>query len=340
MTSVIRGKGKAVRLSVVVPCFNEEAVIDALIDRLKPICDANFHEEYQIILVNDGSRDRTWSLITKHADACPLIIGINLSRNYGHQIALTAGLHAATGDLIFILDADLQDPPELLPAMINKINEGYDVVYGQRAARAGETFFKRASSALFYQWLRKMSDVEVPVDTGDFRLMSRRVVDSLNAMPERYRFVRGMVSWIGHRQTSIYYERDPRHAGQSHYPIRKMLALAADAITSFSTLPLRFSSHLGMIFGVAGLLALSWVAWSFLIGEAVPGWASISALVLILGSTQLLMLGVIGEYLGRMYMESKRRPLYLIEEIYDHRSNENPVHALDNILRKKLYAGS
>ena len=303
-------------LSVVVPVFNEEAGLDALLARTIPVCEAEFGANYEIILVDDGSSDRSWSIITGHANASPHIVGAKLSRNYGHQLALTAGLKLARGDYVFVLDADLQDPPELLGRMLAKAREGYDVVYGQRVARAGETAFKRASASLFYRLISSLADVAIPRDTGDFRLMTHRVVAHFNAMPERFRFVRGMVGWLGYRQIAVEYERDPRFAGETHYPLRKMLRFAVDAITSFSIIPLRFASLLGMGFGIAGLLALSWVGISWLSGGTVHGWTSLAALILILGSMQLLMLGIFGEYLGRMYIESKQRPLYLVDEVY------------------------
>jgi dolichol-phosphate mannosyltransferase len=303
-------------LSVVVPVYNEEAGLDALLARTLPVCQAEFGANFEIILVDDGSSDRSWAIIAGHADASPNIVGVKLSRNYGHQLALTAGLKLARGDYVFVLDADLQDPPELLPQMLAKAREGYDVVYGQRIARAGETVFKRATANLFYRLLSAMVDVSIPRDTGDFRLMTRRVVAHFNAMPERFRFVRGMVGWLGFKQIAVHYQRDARFAGETHYPLRKMLRFATDAITSFSTIPLRFASLLGMGFGVAGLLALVWVGVSWLSGGTVHGWTSLAALILILGSMQLLMLGIFGEYLGRMYMESKQRPLYLVDEVY------------------------
>lgn len=318
-------------LSVVVPVYNEEDGIDELMRRLEAACAERFAGNYEVILVNDGSKDGSWAAICRHADAKPHVVGINLSRNHGHQLALAAGLEHVRGELVFVLDADLQDPPELLGAMADKIAEGADVAYGQRTARAGETAFKRGTAALFYRLLASMVDVAIPHDTGDFRLMTRRVTEQLKAMPERYRFVRGMVSWIGFTQVAVPYERDARFAGQTNYPLRKMVALAVDAVTSFSTVPLRFASHLGMIFGVLGILALGWVGWGWLSGEAVQGWTSLAALILVMGSVQLLVLGVFGEYLGRMYMEAKNRPLFIVDEIRSQArasDGENPVHEM------------
>lgn len=324
------------KLSVVIPCYNEENGIDELLRRLTPVCEAAFPRSFEIILINDGSRDGTWNKIREHMASHPSLVGIDLSRNYGHQLALTAGLEHSRGELVFVIDADLQDPPELLAAMAAKIAEGADVVYGQRVKRAGETVFKRATAHIFYRTLSALVDVQIPRDTGDFRLMTRQVVDQLNAMPERYRFVRGMVGSLGFRQVAFPYERDPRFADETHYPLRKMIAFAVDAITGFSTVPLRFASWLGGAFGLAGLAALGWVGFSYLFGGTVRGWASLAALVLIMGSVQMLMLGVFGEYMGRMYMEGKRRPLYVVRSIEGGISREaaNPVHEAERKLHQ------
>lgn len=305
-------------LSVVIPVYNEEAGLDALIARVTASAESIFADRFELVLVNDGSKDGSWAAICAHAERDSRIVAINLARNHGHQLALTAGLTHARGDLVFVLDADLQDPPELLGPMLAKVREGYDVVYGQRIKRHGETAFKRGTASLFYRMLASMVDTHIPRDTGDFRLMTRRVVDQLNAMPERYRFIRGLVSYIGFNQIAFPYERDPRFAGETNYPLSKMVALAVDAVTSFSTVPLRFASHLGMLFGIAGLVSLVWVVWEWMQGGTVQGWASLAALTLIMGSVQLLVLGVFGEYLGRMYMEAKRRPLFIIAEVRRH----------------------
>lgn len=305
-------------LSVVIPVYNEEAGLDALIERVTKAAQAIFANRYELILVNDGSKDGSWASICAHADRDSRIVAINLSRNHGHQLALTAGLNHVRGDLIFVLDADLQDPPELLGPMLEQVRQGYDVVYGQRIKRHGETAFKRGTASLFYRMLGSMVDTHIPRDTGDFRLMTRRVVDQLNAMPERYRFIRGLVSYIGFNQTAFPYDRDARYAGETNYPLRKMVALAVDAVTSFSVVPLRFASHLGMLFGLAGLVSLLGIVWVWMRGGTVEGWASLAALILIMGSVQLMVLGVFGEYLGRMYMEGKQRPLFIISEVRRH----------------------
>ena len=243
------------------------------------------------------------------------MVGVNLSRNHGHQLALTAGLSVARGERILILDADLQDPPELLPQMMRALDEGADVAYGQRTLRVGETVFKRTTAAVFYRLLRRLTDVQIPSDTGDFRLMSRRVLELLKAMPESHRFLRGMVSWVGFRQVAVPYQRELRVTGSSSYPLRKMLRLAFDAITGFSTRPLRLASLLGLAFGALGALGvvITIVAWAM--GVTVPGWASVVVILLTLGGIQLAVLGIIGEYLGRLYIEVKRRPLFIIDEI-------------------------
>jgi dolichol-phosphate mannosyltransferase len=272
-------------------------------------------ESYEIVLVNDGSTDGTREALFGLAEIDPHVVAIDLARNYGHQVALSAGLELCAGDRVLVLDADLQDPPELLDAMMDRMDQGFDVVYGQRVSRAGEGWAKRTTASLFYRSLAAMVDVDIPRDAGDFRLLNRRALDHLNAMPERYRFIRGMVSWIGLRQTAFPYERAARFAGETHYPWRKMLLLAADAITSFSVVPLRFASHLGFVFGALSILALGYAVVSWLSGNALPGWTSLAALILILGSVQLLVLGIFGEYLGRMYMEAKQRPLYIDSEI-------------------------
>lgn len=304
------------QLSAIVPCYNEQECIVETYKRLSKICAASAGESYEIVFVNDGSKDSTPDKLAQIATLDPRVVMIDLSRNYGHQIALSAGLEFSSGEKIFVIDADLQDPPELLPEMLEIMDDGYDVVYGQRQSRAGETGFKRLTASLFYRTLRKLSDVDIAANTGDFRLMSRRAVDHLNAMPERFRFVRGMVSWIGLNQIAFPYERQARFAGQTHYPLTKMLGLAIDAITSFSVVPLRFASHIGMLCGLVGIAMLTYTIGAWVTGNSVQGWTSLASIVLILGSTQLLVLGIFGEYLGRMYIESKQRPLFIVKQIH------------------------
>ena len=302
-------------VSVVIPCFDEIEVINETHRRLTEVCRL-YGTDYEIIFVNDGSTDATWSAIQSICRNDPQIVGLNLSRNYGHQLALTAGLTIATGARIFIIDGDLQDPPELLPEMMKIMDEGCDVVYGVRKHRSGETWLKLKTAAIFYRLLRRISDVDIPIDTGDFRLMSRRALDIFLAMPERHRFVRGMVSWIGLRQRPLAYERQARFAGHSKYPFAKMLRFAFDAITGFSVKPLKVAIYLGAASGGLALLSVIYVIWSWLSGMAVAGWSSLMVVVLLLGSAQLFVMGIIGEYLGQIFLESKRRPLFIIDEIF------------------------
>ena len=328
MTALALSDHQCLALSIVVPCFNEADGVVELHRRTSGAAQTNVGGSYELILVNDGSSDATWSaMLALQATDARLVI-VNLSRNYGHQLALSAGLDLCRGRRILVLDADLQDPPELLGDMMQKMDEGYDVVFGQRDSRIGESIFKRATAKLFYRLLaRSVGNITIPLDAGDFRLMSRRVSDHLVAMPEQHRFVRGMVSWIGFRQCAIPYERSARFAGRTHYPIGKMLRLAVDAITSFSTIPLRFASLLGFIMGIAGLFAIGLAILSWLRDDVVRGWTSLAALVLSMGSIQLLMLGIFGEYLGRMYMETKRRPLYILDEVRSGAAAETVVHS-------------
>ena len=299
---------------MVVPCFDEEAGLKELYRRVSLTCKKV--GEYEILFVNDGSRDGTWNLMRQLADSDPCVIAINLSRNHGHQLALTAGLSFARGQRILIIDADLQDPPELLPEMMRLMDQGADIVYGQRRRRAGETAFKTFTAKAFYRLLRRLTDIDIPPDTGDFRLMTRRSLDILNAMPEHSRFVRGMMSWIGLKQVPLPYDRDPRFAGTTKYPLRKMLRFAIDAITGFSTAPLRLASVLGLVMGLISLIMLVYTLGSWALGRVVEGWTSLSTIILMIGSVQLVVLGVLGEYLGRLYMQSKQRPLFIVETVY------------------------
>ena len=305
---------RALELSVVVPCFNEEVGLRELHRRVTAICQEV--GDYEVILVNDGSRDGTWSLMRQLADADPHLAVVNLSRNHGHQLALTAGLSFARGQRILIIDADLQDPPELLPEMMRLMDEGADVVYGQRRHRMSETPFKTLTAKVFYRLLQHLADIDIPPDTGDFRLMTRRSLDVLNSMPEQSRFVRGMVSWIGLKQVPLLYDRDARFAGETKYPLLKMVRFAIDAITGFSIVPLRIASILGLVMGVISVIMLSYTIGSWALGRVVEGWTSLSTIVLTVSSAQLLVLGVLGEYLGRIYMQSKQRPLFIVDTVY------------------------
>lgn len=306
---------RAPALSIVVPCYNEEDNLDVLHRRISDAAATVVGADYELVLVNDGSTDATWARIAALCDDDPHVVGVNLSRNHGHQLALSAGLNVCEGRRILILDADLQDPPELLPDMFRAMDEGFDVVYGLRTERRGETWFKRATAKLFYRLLGRLVEVPIPLDAGDFRLMSRRALDVLNSMPEQHRFVRGMVSWIGFPQRSIAYTRQPRHAGATKYPLTKMVRFAVDAITGFSVKPLRVSSYIGGVFALLGVVLLARTLYVWKIGGAIVGWTSLMSVVIILGSAQLFVLGIIGEYLGRLFIEAKGRPLFVIKEL-------------------------
>lgn len=303
------------KLSIVAPCHNEGVVLREFYRRSAAAARDVVGSNYEILLVDDGSRDNTWEVIVSLAQDDRRVRGIRLTRNYGHQPAATAGLAVARGNCVLLIDSDLQDPPELLGTMMELMGEGADVVYGQRIGRQGETWFKRSSASIFYRLMKRLTAIEIPPDTGDFRLMRRGIVDALAAMPERQRFIRGMVSWIGGRQVALRYERQARFAGSSSYPVGKMARFALDAITSFSTVPLRIASYLGL--GAAALslalLAYSLIGWAR--GNTVAGWTSVITAVTLFGSVQLLVLGVLGEYIGRVFQEVKARPLYLIDRV-------------------------
>lgn len=302
-------------LSVVIPCYNEEEVIDETIKRLKAFCSELVDLDVELIFVDDGSSDPTRELLKSYAAKDSRIRLIGFARNFGHQIAVTAGIDAACGDAVVLIDADLQDPPEVVHEMIAKWREGYDVVYGTRIERLGESVFKRATARGFYRLLNRLSDVSIPIDTGDFRLMSRHVVDTLRAMPERDRFLRGMVSWVGFKQTALPYKRAERFAGESKYPLSKMLHFATDGILSFSTKPLQISIALGTASALIALIGIIFAFfWRIFTNIWVPGWTTLMIAVLFLGGVQLISIGILGEYIGRIYSEVKNRPLYVASE--------------------------
>ena len=303
-------------LSIVVPCFNEEACLTELHQRLSAAARQATGDDYELVLVNDGSRDGSWDLMQRMAAADARVVAINLSRNHGHQLALTAGLDLCRGDAILIIDADLQDPPELLPAMLRTMREDdADVVYGVRKSRAGETAFKRATAHGFYRLLSRATDVDIPLDAGDFRLMSRRALNALLAMPEQARFIRGMVAWIGFRQVPFAYDRQERFAGETKYPFGKMLRFALDALTSFSSAPLKLASHAGLLLSIGSVLLVLYIAYAWLVGHSIQGWTSLMLVVVVLGAVQMFVLALMGEYIGRLYNEAKGRPLYIVQEI-------------------------
>jgi glycosyltransferase involved in cell wall biosynthesis len=303
-------------ISIVAPVYNEEEVLHELYRRVSAVMD-NTEDSWELVLVNDGSRDRSAEVIAELHEQDERVRGVSFSRNFGFQIAATAGIDHAQGDAVILTDADLQDPPEVYPAMIAKWREGYDVVYGVRLTREGETWFKLMTAKAFYRLIYRITNINIPLDTGDFRLMDRRVVNAIRRMRERNRFLRGMVPWVGYRQTGIEYERDARFAGESKFSsVSQMLPFAIDAITSFSYFPLRLATYFGFI--VAGLSALLIlvVVLLRLFGPEAPllGQATTLIAVLFLGGVQLISLGILGEYLGRIYDEVKERPLYLVDK--------------------------
>lgn len=317
-------------MSVVAPCYNEEQVIHEFVRRTLAACETITGSDFEVVLINDGSSDATWQLICEYAAIHPTIVGVNLARNHGHQIAVTAGLALASGERVLIIDADLQDPPELLADMMSKMDEGFDVVYGQRKKRSGETRFKLLTAKIFYRLLHRLTQVEIPADTGDFRLINRRTVDLLNQMPEQQRFLRGMVAWLGGRQTPLSYDRDARFAGETKYTLRKMVRLAVDAITSFSAAPLRIATVFALVAGMIAIGLSIYTLISYLFFEPVPGWTSTLIVILIFSAAQLISLGIIGEYLGRLYIQSKGRPLFMISEVI---SSKSALHEESDELR-------
>ena len=303
-------------LSIVVPCFNEQECLPTLHQRLTAAATAAVGEDYELVLINDGSKDRTWPMMQELAATDPRLVAINLSRNHGHQLALTAGLDLARGAIILIIDADLQDPPELLGEMIATMaRESADVVYGVRSSRAGETRFKRATAHAFYRMLANATEVDIPLDAGDFRLMSRRALNALLAMPEQARFIRGMVAWIGFRQVPFPYKRDERFAGTTKYPLSKMIRFAFDALTGFSSAPLKLASHAGLALALGSVLIILYILFAWATGDNVQGWTSLMLVVVVLGAVQMFVLGMMGEYIGRLYSQAKQRPLYIIQDI-------------------------
>src|ERR1700729_568003 len=307
-------------VSVVVPLYNEAGNVAPLLERIATVLE-RLRPEYdsEIVLVNDGSTDGTSTAVRREMERRRNVVLVNLSRNFGHQLAATAGIEIAGGDAVVLMDGDLQDPPELVEAFVRKWRQGFDVVYAVRRTRKGESPFKIFTARIFYRVIKRLTKIAIPLDTGDFRLMSRRVVDALRRSPERHRFLRGMVSWVGFNQTAIEYDRDVRHAGTTKYPLTKMIRFAMDGITSFSDIPLRFASYFGFavsaIAFVYALVVIGFKLFSLKPPAYTPGWASTIVAVLFLGGVQLMSLGILGEYLGRVYDEVKGRPLYLISKI-------------------------
>ncbi len=312
-------------VDVIVPLYNEEETLPVLWRRLADVAARCPRWQWRFIFVNDGSRDGSASLLDTLAEEHPHCTVIHFSRNFGHQMAVTAGLDQSSGDIACIIDADLQDPPEVLLEMIEAIESGYNVAYGQRTQRVGESAFKILTAKWFYRLLSLMTSVDIPVDTGDFRAMDRTVVHAVRSMRERHRFIRGMVAWVGFRSKAIHYAREARHLGETKYPFRKMLRFAMDALYSFSDVPLRVAGYAGAIAASCGFLGISYIlVQAVVFSNYLPGVSSVLFAVLALGGVQLLCMGVLGQYLGRLFDQSKGRPLYIIAGI------RNPVHTADN----------
>lgn len=307
--------GERPQLSIIVPCYNEQEVIDVTHDRLTTVLD-QMGLSYEIIYVDDGSGDQTAVLLKGIQERSAHVRVIRLSRNFGHQIAVTAGLDYAEGDAVVLIDADLQDPPEVIPRMVDKWREGYEVVYGQRTSREGESAFKLSTARMFYRLINRLSEVPLPLDTGDFRLIDRRAVLAMRCMTERHRLLRAMTSWVGFRQVALPYERAKRFAGVSKYPLRKMLALALDGVVSFSTVPLRMVTFAGVAMFVLSCIAIAYAVFMRLLtNDWVPGWTILFISSLMIGGLQFIFLGIIGEYIGRIYGEAKARPLFFVLEV-------------------------
>lgn len=301
-------------ISVVAPAWNEAPTLPKFVGRLTDVLDG-LGEPWEIILVDDGSSDETRHVMRRLHERDPRVRALVLSRNFGHQVAITAGLDYARGDAVVVMDSDLQDPPEDVARLVERWREGYQVVYAQRTAREGETWFKKATASLFYRLIRRISNVDIPIDTGDFRLLDRRAADAVRSMREQHRYVRGLAAWIGFRSTAVPYKRHARSAGETKYPLRRMVRFAVDGITNFSYLPLQLATYAGFVVaGVSLLSILAAVALRLFFGHALTGQATTLVSVLFLGGIQLIFLGIIGEYLGRIYDEVKGRPLYVVDE--------------------------
>lgn len=305
------------KLSVIIPCYNEESVIEMTFSRLKEMMKINHFTNHELLFINDGSRDRTLEILRRFAAKDKKTSVISFSRNFGHQPAVSAGLSRCTGEIAVIIDADLQDPPRLIPDMIKVMEkEKCNVVYAVRIEREGETVFKRLTANLFYRIINYMSEIDIPKNTGDFRLIDRKVIDCFNSLPEREKFIRGLISWIGFKQSPFYYTREPRAAGETKYPLSKMLKFAATGIKSFSIKPLKIAFSLGVFCVLIGLALTIFVFISkfFLLQTATPGWASTMILIIFFGGVQMLSIGVLGEYIGSIFLEMKGRPEFIIDE--------------------------
>lgn len=311
--------------SVIVPMYNEEEVLAETVHRLRTALEQT-GVVWEVVFINDGSRDRTGELLRSACMEDKRFRLVDFSRNFGHQVAITAGMDYAGGQCMVIIDGDLQDPPELIPDMLAKWRDGYDIVYGKRISREGDSLFKRLSAKLFYRLLRAVTDVDIPVDTGDFRLIDRKVADTLKQVPERNRYVRGLMAWVGFRQTALEFERAERFAGTTKYPLRKMLKLAADGILSFSFKPLKIATVLGSLISAGSFLYLIVVLLQrlFMPQTVASGWSSLIAVTLLLNGLTLLILGIMGAYIGRIYDEVKNRPLYIVRDAVNLEDRNSP----------------
>jgi polyisoprenyl-phosphate glycosyltransferase len=302
-------------ISVVVPLYNEESVLEAFYTRATSVMERHVEYDWELLFVDDGSKDRSSAIVHRLRQADPRVGTIVLSRNFGKEIAMTAGLDHARGDAVVMIDVDLQDPPELIGALLAQWENGYDVVYAQRTHRDGEGWLKRTTASLFYRLMARLSNVDIPRDTGDFRLMSRRAVDALLTLRERHRFLKGLFAWIGFPSVAVPYRRAPRHAGRSKFNYWKLWNFALEGFTSFTTAPLRFATYLGLTIGLLAFVFGFWViAKTMIWGDPVPGYPSLMAAISFLGGVQLFCIGVLGEYLARVLGESKGRPLYIVQE--------------------------
>lgn len=304
------------KVSIVIPAYNEEEVLNKLIERLAILINNTPKYEFEVIFVNDGSKDKTLEILEEIAQKEKRLKILSFSRNFGHQAAVTAGIKYVTGDAVVIIDADLQDPPELIPQMIELWEQGNEVIYGKRKKRKGESAFKLLSAKMFYKTLNALSDVEIPKDTGDFRLVDRKVIDVINQMPEHNKFLRGLFSWVGFKQYAFEYERQERKAGKTKYPFKKMKKLASDGIISFSTKPLKMLGGIGILSIIIsiGILIYSLISYALKLNNLAPGWTSIMVTVTFLGGIQLLSVWIMSEYIARIYDETKQRPEYIIDK--------------------------
>ena len=303
------------KYSVVIPIYNEESTIPALYQRVSAVMDG-LDDTSELVFINDGSQDRTLELLRELHDRDDRVVYLSLARNFGHQIAVTAGLNYVRGEAIIVLDGDLQDPPELIPDLLELWRQGYHVVYAQRTKRVREGWFKRLCAYVFYRTLKHLADVDIPTDTGDFCLMDRQIVDLLNQMPERNRYLRGLRAWVGFKQTAFKFDRDSRFAGEVKYTFAKSLGLAINGLVSFSSVPLRLSTYLGLFSAVLAIvMAILVLYWRVFTNSTLTGFATIAIAIFFLGAVQLISIGILGEYIGRIYEEVKHRPLYTLSEV-------------------------